>query len=259
MAVAHDDQLNDGELSTMETEASMTSASLARQALHEALQQERWTAGEKLPPERELCETLGVKRMSLRQALLTLENEGAIFRIDRKGWFVAQPRFVYDPLGYVSFQRAAREQGKASWQDLEQEMIGADAKQAADFGIETGAPLFRVFGWGAFNGHRIFVHDVLINCQRAPGYPDRLEGGSFTEVWEQAFNIRPQLSDLLIRPVRLEGRAQQLLGCTSGAPGLYIERIKTDGNGQIIQVDREYWRFEALELHFSPDGAARRR
>lgn len=67
----------------MNTQGTITSASLARQALHEAMEQERWTAGEKLPPERELCETLGVKRMSLRQALLTLENEGAIFRIDR--------------------------------------------------------------------------------------------------------------------------------------------------------------------------------
>lgn len=235
----------------MESEATQTSAALARQALHQALGERQWQAGEKLPPERELCETLGVKRMSLRQALLALESEGAIFRIDRKGWFVAQPRFIYDPLGHVSFQRAAREQGNASWQDLEQERIAADAAQAADFGIDIGDPLLRVFGWGAFNGHRIFVHDVLINCQRAPDYADKLEGRSFTEVWEQEFDIRPTLVDLLVRPVRLEGRAQQLLGCTTGAPGLYIKRSKSDGKGRIIQIDREFWRFEALELHFS--------
>ncbi|MCP8687502.1 GntR family transcriptional regulator [Marinobacterium sedimentorum] len=235
----------------MEAEATQTSASLARQALHQALREQQWRAGEKLPPERELCETLGVKRMSLRQALLALENEGAIFRIDRKGWFVAQPRFIYDPLGHVSFQRAAREQGDASWQDLEQESIVADAAQAADFALDIGVPLLRVFGWGAFNGHRIFVHDVLINCQLAPDYPDKLEGRSFTEVWEQEFNITPMLADLLIRPIRLEGRAQQLLGCTNGAPGLYIKRTKSDGKGRIIQIDREFWRFEALELHFA--------
>jgi DNA-binding GntR family transcriptional regulator len=235
----------------MEAEATPTSASLARQALHRALKEQQWLAGEKLPPERELCETLGVKRMSLRQALLALENEGAIFRIDRKGWFVAQPRFIYDPLGYVSFRRAAREQGDASWQDLEQEIVVADAAQAADFDLDVGAPLLRVFGWGAFNGHRIFVHDVLINCQLAPRYPDKLEGRSFTEVWEQEFDITPRLADLLIRPVRLEGRAQQLLGCTNGAPGLYIKRTKSDAKGRIIQIDREYWRFEALELHFA--------
>ncbi|MEH6578032.1 MAG: GntR family transcriptional regulator [Amphritea sp.] len=237
----------------MTSEVTMTSASIARQTLQQEIKQERWRAGEKLPPERQLCEMLGVKRMSLRQALLALENEGAIFRIDRKGWFVAQPRFIYDPLSYVSFQRAALAQGKADWQDLEQETIAANAEQAADFGIQPGDPLFRVFGWGAFNGHRIFVHDVLINIQVAPDYPKKLDGRSFSEVWEQTFDIKPQLADLMIRPVRLEGEAQQLLGCTNGAPGLYLKRIKTDAQGRVIQVDREYWRFEALELQFSPE------
>ena len=236
----------------MASESNMTSANIARQALQQALREKRWLAGEKLPAERELCETLGVKRMSLRQALLTLEHEGAVFRIDRKGWFVAQQRFVYDPLGYVSFQRAAQEQGEASWCDLEQEMIEADGGQAQAFTINTGDPLLRVYGWGAFNGHRIFVHDVQINCVVAPDYPERLAGRSFTEVWEQEFDIKPVVSDLMIRPVRLEGQPQQLLGCTNGAPGLYIKRTKTDSQGRVIQIDREFWRFEALELHFSP-------
>ncbi|MFP1496988.1 GntR family transcriptional regulator [Escherichia coli] len=38
------------------------------------------------PSERELGELLGIKRMTLRQALLNLEAESKIFRKDRKGW-----------------------------------------------------------------------------------------------------------------------------------------------------------------------------
>ncbi|WP_188861406.1 GntR family transcriptional regulator [Marinobacterium nitratireducens] len=230
---------------------TMTSAGSARLALQSALRQRRWQAGEKLPPERELCESLGVKRMSLRQALLALENEGAVFRLDRRGWFVAQPRYVYDPLSHVGFERAARVQGEASWQDLEQEIIIADTNQASDFGIAPGSPLLRVFGWGALNGHRIFVHDVLINGLLAPDYLARLDGRSFTEVWEQEFGIQPRLANLMVRPVRLEGVAQQLLGCTNGAPGLYIKRTRTDAEGRTLQIDREFWRFEGLELQLS--------
>lgn len=237
----------------MDTTASPTSVGMARQALQQALRQQRWSAGEKLPPERTLSETLGVKRMSLRQALLALENEGAIFRLDRRGWYVAQPRYVYDPLSHVGFERAAREQGEASWQDLEQEVIEADVEQAADFGLEPGAALLRVFGWGALNGHRLFVHDVLINLQLAQDFPSRLKGRSFTDVWEQAFDIKLRLADLMVRPVRLEGVPQQLLGCSSGAPGLYIKRTRTDQHGRVMQIDREFWRFEVLELRLSPE------
>lgn len=68
------------------------------------------TPGGKLPSERELGELLGIKRMTLRQALLNLEAESKIFRKDRKGWFVTQPRFNYSPELSASFQRAAIEQ-----------------------------------------------------------------------------------------------------------------------------------------------------
>lgn len=66
--------------------------------------------------QKELGELLGIKRMTLRQALLNLEAESKIFRKDRKGWFVTQPRFNYSPELSASFQRAAIEQGREpSW------------------------------------------------------------------------------------------------------------------------------------------------
>ncbi len=71
------------------------------------------TPGGKLPSERELGELLGIKRMTLRRALLNLEAESKIFRKDRKGWFVTQPRFNYSPELSASFQRAAIEQGRS--------------------------------------------------------------------------------------------------------------------------------------------------
>lgn len=228
-----------------------TLASMARRTLQDALTAKQWKSGEKLPTERELSEMLGVNRMSLRQALLSLENEGTIFRIDRKGWYVSQPRFVYDPLGHISFQQAAAEQGSATWKDLKQEVISANTNDAQLFGIAEGSPLLQVQGWGAFNQHRIFVHNVLINLENAPDYPEKLTERSFTQVWIKEYGIKPKLADLMIRPVRLEGEPQHLLGCTNGAPGLYLRRIKTDDHDQVIQVDREFWRFEALELRFS--------
>jgi len=34
---------------------------------------------------------------------------------------------------------------------------------------------------------------------------------------------------------------------------LHIRRIKTDAQGRVIQIDREFLHFESLELHISPD------
>lgn len=48
-----------------------------------------YQSGDRLPPERELIERLGVSRNSLRKGLETLESEGAIWRQVGKGTFVA--------------------------------------------------------------------------------------------------------------------------------------------------------------------------
>lgn len=45
----------------------------------------------RLPPERTLCDTMGVTRAALRKALATLESEGQIWRHVGKGTFVGSP------------------------------------------------------------------------------------------------------------------------------------------------------------------------
>jgi len=48
--------------------------------------------------------------------------------------------------------------------------------------------------------------------------------------------------------VRLNKEAQKHLGLQAGAPGLYIRRIKATQQGDIVEIDNEYWRYDALEI-----------
>src|SRR5260370_7297053 len=48
-----------------------------------------------LPSERELSETYQVSRMTARQALTLLENEGYLYRRPPRGTFVAEPRVLF--------------------------------------------------------------------------------------------------------------------------------------------------------------------
>lgn len=49
-------------------------------------------AGDKLPSERELCAIFSTTRVTVRESLAQLEATGAIYRADRRGWFVTPER-----------------------------------------------------------------------------------------------------------------------------------------------------------------------
>jgi len=59
--------------------------------LKELIKTQMYTKGSKLPPERELAETLGVSRNLLREAIITLEAWGILESIERQGVFVVTP------------------------------------------------------------------------------------------------------------------------------------------------------------------------
>ncbi len=138
------------------------------------------TPGGKLPSERELGELLGIKRMTLRQALLNLEAESKIFRKDRKGWFVTQPRFNYSPELSASFQRAAIEQGREpSWGFTEKSRTSDIPETLAPLiAVTPSTELYRITGWGALEGHKVFYHETYINPEVAPGFIEQLENHS---------------------------------------------------------------------------------
>ena len=65
-------------------------------ALRSLLQGGEYAVGARLPSEPELAQRLGISRPTLREALQTLEEEGAIVRRHGVGTFVAEPRPVLD-------------------------------------------------------------------------------------------------------------------------------------------------------------------
>jgi GntR family transcriptional regulator len=91
-----------------------TSTPLHRQlgaALSGDIRRGRFRPGEQIPSEREICETYGVSRTTVRQTINDLVAAGLLTRVPARGTFVAGPRIDQDLTRVVRFSEAVSAAG----------------------------------------------------------------------------------------------------------------------------------------------------
>ena len=71
-----------------------------------------WSVGTKIPSERDLAEKYSVSRMTLRQAVQTLVDEGVLKRKVGSGTYVASSKVKEKMMGLTSFTELMNEQGR---------------------------------------------------------------------------------------------------------------------------------------------------
>lgn len=72
----------------------------------------KWKIGDRIPSERELAVDFGVSRMTLRQAVQTLVDEGILERHVGSGTYVARQKVQEKMSGVTSFTELTKAQGK---------------------------------------------------------------------------------------------------------------------------------------------------
>jgi len=88
-----------------------------------------WEMNSKIPAERELCEMYQVSRITVRQALKELEDEGCLYRKQGKGTFVTGQKFVQRLSQFYSFSEEIMKMGSVP------------STQIISFDIREGGPL----------------------------------------------------------------------------------------------------------------------
>lgn len=82
--------------------------------LFEKISNGSWAEGYQIPSERELCNEYSVSRMTVREAVKSLVQEGYLIRKQGKGTFVSVPKFEQQLTSYFSLSQEIERRGLQS-------------------------------------------------------------------------------------------------------------------------------------------------
>ncbi len=209
----------------------------------------------KLPPERAVGDAFGITRMTIRQALFQLEAEGLIYRLNRRGWFVSPPRLRYDPTANTSFTESVMEQGRvAGTTILSKQQVGASQWESAQLGCALGAPIFVINRLRTVDERAVLVEQIHVRAERCPGLLDYPLDRSMTGLMAEKFGIVEHRTQINMRPTALSEFPAKALGVAVGTPSLYLSRTIFDPFNEVVELDQEFWRHDAIEICVSAAG-----
>lgn len=120
--------------------------------------------GQKLPSERELSELFSTTRITIKDALVSLETEGLIYREERRGWYVSPERICYNPLSRSHFHQMIREQHRIA----ETKLLNVRSEMAADeyaksLEVERITPIYVIERYVLLMGERYCLLKIYSN------------------------------------------------------------------------------------------------
>lgn len=205
--------------------------------------------GEQLPSENELAAKYNVSRMTIRESIEDLVDEGLLYRRHGVGTFVAYPHLQRDHTRLTSFFDKAENEGvKVQAKLLSLEVIPATPKVAQALDIPAGSHVIRVKTLRYADGVPITVHDAHIPHQLFPSLVnENLEVQHLWTLFEKnGYRVRRAIQRLEAREASKE--VAHLMKIKEGAPVLFKERTVYADDGTPVEFTYCYNRGDIYSL-----------
>lgn len=210
-------------------------------------------AGQRLPSDAELCTEFGVSRMTARNAMQRLADDGLVRREPGRGSFVAPPPAHRHANRLMTFTQEMLRAGRVpSSRMLTRDIRPSTRSEAERLGIAPREPVVHLRRLRLADGEPIALEtSVLIGACAPAVMAADLTSGSLHEALVRA-GFMPTRGTGTIAAAAARAPEARLLQIRTGDPLLVERRVILDGHGRRIEATESVYAAEryALDVKF---------
>jgi GntR family transcriptional regulator len=230
--------------------------------LREKINSGAFSPGDRLPTESELIHQYGVSRITVRQALTALAEEGLIERRQGRGTFIAERktrRRTFEGQTHLtgSLDEIISMGLETPVKVLEMNRIEADTHEAELLGLQPGEPVYRI--------KRIRIRDgkpysLIVNYLPAAigarFTKEELSAGSLLKMIEAKFEVHVKDAKQQITAALADPYVAGMLEVRVGSPLLSIERTVYTDEGRPVEFVHVLYRSDlySYQVYLTRDG-----
>ncbi|HZC71240.1 MAG TPA: GntR family transcriptional regulator [Jatrophihabitans sp.] len=227
-----------------------TAVAEAYRKLSQSLRRRQFTAGSRLPGERELAVQVGVSRSTLRQALAQLAEEGLLNRSAQRGWFVPREAVGEPPSTLQSFSEMARARGLSPGaRVLSQRVRPATFDEARRLRIAPAAKVVELRRLRTMDAVPVCVDTSAVILARVPEIAQLdMTDRSLYDTIEEHSDVRIARSAYTVRADSCDATTAELLEIDPGSPILVGDEVTFDRKGVPVLAGTMSYRADAYRF-----------
>lgn len=210
---------------------------------------------ERLPSENEMMGVFGVSRITIRQALRDLHNEGLVFSAQGKGTFVSKPKAVQNVQRLEGFGEAMAAQGyEASARVLSIQQLKAPKAVAAALDLQSGDDeAIEVKRVRYLNRSPVCIENSYFPMDIGRKMFSLDLSGDIFPLLENLFGVALGGADISLDAILADEEAQQYLNLKTGEAILRVERLTHNRDGRPVDFEYLCYRGDSFKYQFRVD------
>lgn len=205
-----------------------------------------------IPSARELSKTYKVSAMTVRQALVALQQEGMIHSVPGLGTFVSDHR-MSKRLTFVSFSQEVLERGMTPTSKVVSAIKTGvkDQAVAESLGISIGDEVYKIERVRFADKIPMALEESFVSAALIPGLLDQDLSKSLYEIFKNTYEKPVTKAECVVSPMNLSKRQADLLDTDVRSAALNFIVVAYDSRGRALERCNSIKRGDRYDFRYS--------